>query len=154
MNIKTHYSKIREFIYCVNEIVEYLEHLHPFGNNHRLPENKTIKVAEFAMSLECQKHIFYQGFDSTTNIFIELIEFCKQPDSTEEIFHYKGDGTHRNKKNKLFRWMPPTCHVREEKSSVKSARKILGRGSKNSKRSTYILNVTGQDKNSYKCMHF
>ena len=59
---------------------------------------KTIKVVEFALSLECQKQLFYQRFDSTNNILIELIEFCKRTYTTEKIFQYKGDGTHPNKK--------------------------------------------------------
>ena len=78
--------------------MEYLEHLHPLRIKHGLPEKKNINVVEFALSLECQKQIFYQRFESTTNIPISFIEFCKSPDTAEEIFHDMGDGTQPNKK--------------------------------------------------------
>ena len=78
--------------------MKYLEHFHPFRINHGLPENNTTEVVDFPLSLEYQRHIFHQKFDSTTKIQIDLIEFCKLPDTAEENIQNMVDGTHPNKK--------------------------------------------------------
>ena len=73
---KPHGTKIREFIYRIDDMVEYLENFPPFVSNQDLPEDKILYMAEFSLPREFQKELIIQGFDSMTQGLTELVELC------------------------------------------------------------------------------
>ena len=101
--VKTHYSKIREFIYRVSEIVEYMEHFHPFSVNHGLPENKNTKNFEFTLSFR----LHHQNPHWSHSV-LQAPWYCRGDISRLGWWHTP-------KKTELVRWTPPTWYVREEK---------------------------------------
>ena len=43
---------MRKFIFHLNNIVKYFEHLPPFGKNQGLPDDKIIKLINFVLPCE------------------------------------------------------------------------------------------------------
>ena len=48
-------SNIREFIWRVNWIIKYFNHIHPFGTNQGLPDKKIIELDEFSLTRKWHK---------------------------------------------------------------------------------------------------
>ena len=90
---------MRKFIFHLNNIVKYFEHLPPFGKNQGLPDDKIIKLINFVLPCEWHKHLLIQGFNSVSNILNELVEFCYLLNTSVYIFYNKGDGTQQKKTN-------------------------------------------------------
>ena len=46
---KPRYTKIRDFIWYIDEMVEYLEKFPPFGEGQRVPYDKILNMVEFSL---------------------------------------------------------------------------------------------------------
>ena len=77
-------TNIRYFIYRINKVVEYLEKFLPFEVGQRPPEGKILKLVEFSLPKKWQKELIPQGFDSTTQGLMELVELFKHLETAEE----------------------------------------------------------------------
>ena len=90
--------KIRKFICWVNEMVDYLEDLLPFGRNQGLAEYNILELVEFALLREFQEQLLRQDFYPSSKSLNNIVEFCERLYITEEIFNERGDGSHPPKK--------------------------------------------------------
>ena len=68
--------KIREFIFCINNIFKYLEHLPPFIFDQGLPNDEIIEFVEFELPHKCKIQLLVQGLNSAAKILTEIVEFC------------------------------------------------------------------------------
>ena len=83
---------IHEFICHVNEMVECIEQLPPFGKDQVLIEYEFLELVEFDIQCKWKKHLIVQGFESGDNILNGLVNFCKNIETAKEIFNDRGDG--------------------------------------------------------------
>ena len=90
-------TKIRYFICRIDKIVKYLKKFSPFGVGQRLPDDNIHEMVEFSLPKEWQKELIIQGFDSATQGLMELVEFCKRLETSEEIFQTHSKGNHQKK---------------------------------------------------------
>ena len=71
-------TKIRDFIYCIDEMVECLKKFPPFREVKRLPDDEILELVEFSLPEEWQKELIIQGFDSTNQGLTKLIDFLER----------------------------------------------------------------------------
>ena len=71
-------NKIREFIYSIDEIIEYLKKFPTFGTNQGLPEYDILYLVDFLLPIEWQTELLIQRLDSATQGLTELIELCER----------------------------------------------------------------------------
>ena len=48
-------TKIRYFIYRIDDMVKYLEKFPPFGAGQHLPKDEILKLVELSLLKECKK---------------------------------------------------------------------------------------------------
>ena len=89
-------SNIRNFIFSVNDIAEYLEHSPQFRKYQVFPEYEINDLVKFYLLRKWQRKLLVQGSDSYANILNNIIEFCKRLKTANEIFHDEGDVSHSN----------------------------------------------------------
>ena len=63
---KPRYTKIRDFIWYIDEMVEYLEKFPPFGAGQRLQDKNILDRVEFSLPKRWQKERIIQGLDTST----------------------------------------------------------------------------------------
>ena len=76
-------AKICEFIYHVNDIVEYLYHFSPLQWNQGPPEYDILELVYFVLHCKWQKHLLVQGFDSANKSLNNLTEFCDKIETVD-----------------------------------------------------------------------
>ena len=79
-------------------IIYYLGYLPKFVPNQGFPKAEIIKLTEFALPHEGQKHLLVQGHEWTGNDLYKLVEFCKHLEIFKEVYNNKCDDTNPNKK--------------------------------------------------------
>ena len=82
---------MREFIFNVKNIVEYLKQLPLFGMDQGLPNDKIIELVHFSLPHEWKNQIPVQGVSRRALRVLLVLNIAK------EIFHNKGNGSHPNK---------------------------------------------------------
>ena len=87
-------SKMREFVFRVNDIVEYLKHVFPLIKYKRLTEDVIIELIKFSLTCECKNQLPMQVFGSTANSLNFIVEFYKWLTVAKVIFCGKGYGSH------------------------------------------------------------
>ena len=87
-------SKIREFVFRVNDIVEYLKHVFPLIKYKRLTEDVIIELIKFSLTCECKNQLPMQVFGSTANSLNFIVEFYKWLTVAKVIFCGNGYGSH------------------------------------------------------------
>ena len=63
---KTCNKKIKDFIFRIDDMAEYLKKFLPSGDRQRLPRNDILEILELSLPKEWQKQLIIQGFDSET----------------------------------------------------------------------------------------
>ena len=84
-------SNIHEFICRVNYMVEYLNHLPPFGQYQEFLEDGILELVELVILCEWHKQLLVQGFESEVKILNTLIELFGHLNTSKEIFNSRGD---------------------------------------------------------------
>ena len=84
--------KIREYFGRYLELNEYLKEFPPFnGASQKLPSDKVMEHAEFAIPNSWQRQMVLHGFNTISRTINKFIEFCKRLELSESIF----DSTHK-----------------------------------------------------------
>ena len=94
---KTRKTKIWEFIFRVEKMVDYLKKFPPFWIGQGLLDDEILQLVEFLLPREWQKEFIIKGFDSATQSLTELVELCERLETANEIFHTQGEGRYQNK---------------------------------------------------------
>ena len=102
-------------------MVEYLDKFPHFIARQHLPEDKILELVEFSLPKECQKELLIQGFDSTTQGLMELVNFCKRLKTAEEVFQTQGEVNHQNKKTKQSGERHQSAKSAQSKGSYQAA---------------------------------
>ena len=86
-------SKIREFVFRINDIAEYLKTFPPFGTSQGFTSDKIIELVEFGLTQIFQKQLIMKLFNLDTKSINDLVEFYNKLYMAEGVSGDKGDGT-------------------------------------------------------------
>ena len=75
-----------QFICRIYYIVKYLDIFPLLRANQSLTEDLILDIVEFLLPQEQQNELLIKGFDSATQGFTEIVEFCEFFETSEEIF--------------------------------------------------------------------
>ena len=121
---KPRYTKIRDFIWYIDEMVEYLEKFPPFGEGQRVPYDEILNMVEFSLLKKWQKELIIQGFDSANQCLMDIFEFCERLETAEKIFQMQGEGNHQTKKTKQSGERHQSAKLAQNKGSNRSANQL------------------------------
>ena len=75
----------REFLACLSEMNEDLQHIPPYAADQSLEEDEMLEIAEFALPVKWQKCMVEHGFDCSTKTLDEVIEFAERQETIESL---------------------------------------------------------------------
>ena len=113
---KTRDTNTRYFICRIVRMVKYLINFPPFGAVQRLPGKEILELVEFSIPNEWQKELIIQGFYSTTQGLMEIIEFCERLKAYEKKIGRRVKEITKTK-NQSVRWTPPISPSAQIKGS-------------------------------------
>ena len=79
-------------------MVEYLEHLIPFGSNQGLQGDELIQIVQFSIPHKLKYQLLVQGYEATGKDLNGIVEFYETLDTSKYIYNNQGEITHDNKK--------------------------------------------------------
>ena len=127
---KTRDTKIQYFICSIDDMVDYLGKLPPFGAGHRLLEENILKLVDFSLPKEWKKELITQGLESATQGLTELVKFCEHLETAEETFQMQGEKTKQSgelhqyaKSAQSKRWNQAAKPPEEDAKKIKPKRK-------------------------------
>ena len=87
-------SKIREFVFHINDIADYLRQFPPFGTSQGFTSDKIIELVDFRLTCNWKKQLITKLFNLDTKIINNLVELYNKLYMAEVIYGDKVDGTH------------------------------------------------------------
>ena len=93
--------KLRDYMTRYNELNRYLEFFPPFKENQKLPADKVMEHAEFAIPNSWQQQMVLHGFNAVENTMESFIEFCERLEFSESVYNstHKGKNANTQKGN-------------------------------------------------------
>ena len=116
------YKNIRDFIFRIDKIVEYLEKFPPFGVVQCLFYDQILELVEFPIPREWQKELIIQRLDYATQGLTELVKLCERLKTSEENFQMDGEGNQKKTKNKQSSKSHQSAKSTQSKGSNQTAK--------------------------------